>query len=335
LFEIAYYVEDTLGNYKKALELNKEYINLLKDATDLEVRKTISFLDAKYQAEKREAEITNLETLHSLQSVQLSRNRLWIILLLALLCLLLVASVLMGVNYRYKRKIAQQEIDLDKQKIQQLEKEQQLVATQAVLSGEETERRRLARDLHDGLGGMLSGIKLKLSNMKGNIILDSDTRKNFENAIESLDASVKEMRRVAHNLMPEVLVKYGLNEAISDFCSSIELGIDKKLDYRFYGEAIRIDRNFEVAMYRICQELINNAIKHAKANQILVQLVQEPYRLSLTVQDNGTGFDESIIDECKSVGLSSIKSRVKSLNGTLDIHSAPGKGTEIEIEFNV
>jgi two-component system NarL family sensor kinase len=330
---IAVHIEDTLGNYKKALDLNKEYNLLLVEATDLEVRKSISFLDAKYQAAKREAQISNLESQQKLQDIKLSRNRLWLVFLLVLLGLLLAATILVMINFRYKRKLALQEIDLNHQKIQQLEKEKQLIATQAVLSGEESERRRLARDLHDGLGGMLSGIKLKLSNMKGNFVLDSETRTNFENAIESLDASVKEMRRVAHNLMPEVLVKYGISEALGDFCSSINVADYCKIGYRFYGEAIRIDQNYEVAIYRIAQELLNNALKHAQASKILVQFVQETNRISLTVQDNGKGFDIKNIDINKGVGIGSIKSRVAALNGSIDINSALGKGTEIEVEF--
>ncbi len=333
--EVAFAVEDTLGNYKKALALNKEYIALLKEATDIEVRRSISFLDAKFQSEKREAQIAILETQHTLQAVQLSRNRLWIILLLALLCLVLVATVLMGLNYRYKRKIAQQEIDLDKQKIRQLEQEQQLIATQAVLSGEESERRRLARDLHDGLGGMLSGIKLKLSQLKGNFYLDEEGKLNFDRAIHSLDLSVVELRRVAHNLMPEVLIKYGLKEAVSDFCSTLNQGSAIDTEFKFYGAEKRVEQNLEITAFRIIQELVNNALKHSGAKKILVQLVQEEARLSLTVQDDGAGFDMSQVDESRSLGLSSIKSRVASLNGIIDIHSAQDKGTEIEIEFSI
>jgi signal transduction histidine kinase len=255
---------------------------------------------------------------------------------MTLVILLILALAGLAIKLiRDKKTIAEQRFLLEQEKVEKLKKESILIATQAVLSGEEIERRRLARDLHDGLGGMLSGIKLKLSNIKGTFVLDKESAKNFDNAIQGLDASVKEMRRVAHNLMPEVLVKYGLKEAINDFCSEFDASANKKLKFRFYGIPQRIDQNKEIGVYRIMQELVNNAIKHAEAGNILVQLVQETYRLSLTVQDNGKGFNVKIIDECKSVGLNSIKTRVKSLNGILDINSTPGKGTEIEVEFNL
>jgi signal transduction histidine kinase len=208
-----------------------------------------------------------------------------------------------------------------------------LVATQSVLTGEETERRRLARDLHDGLGGMLSGIKLKLTNMKGNFILDEKGKSDFENALEMLDKSVHELRQVAHNMMPEALIEFGLKDALGDFCSSIDNLRNIRLKFKFYGENIRAGQNIEIALYRIAQELVNNALKHSGASEILVDLVQEPERISLTVMDNGKGFDTNRINEFKGLGLSSLKSRVDALKGTMDILSEPGNGTEVRVEI--
>jgi two-component system NarL family sensor kinase len=332
--EIAILIEDTLGNYKKALIYNKEYDQLLKNTTDLEVRKTINFLDAKYQAEKREIQITNLESQQKIQLLRISRNRLWIILLIVLVCLLAAGSILMTLNYRYKKKITLQEVDLKKQKIIELEKERQIVAANAALQGEESERSRLARDLHDGLGGLLSGIKFKLNHIKGNFLLDNSSKTDFENTLELLDSSVKELRRVAHNMMPEALIKLGLKDAISDFCSEIS-NPTIQVDFRFYGENRRIDQKIEISSFRIIQELVNNALKHSEASQIVVQIVQEVERLSISVQDNGKGFDLKKIETNMGIGLSSIKSRVAAHNGTIDINTEPGKGTEIQVEFGI
>jgi len=229
--------------------------------------------------------------------------------------------------------LAEQASIISKQKIKELEQERLLVATQSVLTGEEKERRRLARDLHDGLGGMLSGIKLKLTSMKGNFILDEKGKSDFENALEMLDNSVGELRQVAHNLMPEALMKFGLKEALGDLCSSLDNLKDVAFKFRFYGENKRLEQTIEIALYRIAQELINNALKHSGASVILVDLVQDDNRISLTIEDNGTGFDTNKIPEFKGMGLNSLKSRVNALNGVFDITSKPGSGTDVRVEF--
>jgi len=164
--------------------------------------------------------------------------------------------------------------------------------------------------------------------MKGSLTIPEEQVKTFNSALEMLDNSIKELRRVAHNLMPESLMRYGLSAAIKDFCGSID-----KATYHFYGVEKRIDEKLEVAAFRIVSELVNNALKHANASKINVQLVQEQDRISLTVYDDGCGFDLKAIDKTKSVGLNSIEQRVVSFNGRIDILSEPGKGTEITVEF--
>ncbi|QQS52172.1 MAG: sensor histidine kinase [Bacteroidota bacterium] len=298
-----------------------KYVELSNEVNHEARIKEIAEMEVKFETEKKEKEIIQLTT----------EKKLRTIMMLSLAGFMLLGSVVAYFvlhNHKQKRIITEQ-------KYSELLKTQQLLATQAVLSGEETERRRLARDLHDGLGGMLSGIKLNLSNLKGNYFLDEEGKTNFDNAINSLDLSVTELRRVAHNLMPEVLLKYGLKEAVSDFCSTLSPGDAIQTEFRFYGIEVPVEQNLEITAFRIIQELVNNALKHSGAKKILVQLVQEESRLSLTVQDDGAGFDIQKIDNSRSFGLSSIQSRVASFNGIIDIHTAPGKGTEVEIEFEI
>ena len=151
--------------------------------------------------------------------------------------------------------------------------------------------------------------------------------------MEILDSSVKELRRVAHNMMPEALLKFGLKEALGDFCVEIDTP-QMKVGYHYYGEKMRLSQNIEIALYRIAQELINNALKHSNASEINVQLLVDYERASLTVQDNGQGFDLGATG-VTGFGLNSIRSRVAALNGIIDISSDKGRGTEIEIEFTI
>lgn len=185
------------------------------------------------------------------------------------------------------------------------------------LDSEIAERRRLARDLHDGLGGMLSVVKLNMYR-----------EDNLPKAKELLEQSMIELRRIAHHLMPEALHRYGLKASLEDFCNSVPA-----VKFRFYGEDVRLDKRFEVLIYHSAYELINNAIKYANAEIIHVQLVQDKYRVSLSVQDNGIGFDPLLTTE--GTGLESIKERITKIGGIMNIDSSPTKGTGIYIEITL
>ena len=204
-----------------------------------------------------------------------------------------------------------------------------------MIEGQEKERKRLAIDLHDGLGGRLSGISLNLSK------LDKDEpkeypKKQLRKMMKDLDDSLTELRGIARNLMPETLVKFGLQAALKDYCSSMT-GKDTKVMLQFYGSDKGIDLNQQVTMYRVIQELINNAIKHAKASEVLVQYIREGNQIDITVEDNGIGMaDQKIKEEgAKGMGLSNLQTRVAYLKGDLDFHSEENEGTTVNVHINI
>jgi two-component system NarL family sensor kinase len=181
----------------------------------------------------------------------------------------------------------------------------------------------------------LSGIKYSLNTMKGNMIMTSDNAQAFERSMDMLDSSIKEMRRVAHNMMPEALVKFGLDTALKDFCNDINQSGVLKVKYQSIGlENASIEQTAAITIYRIVQELINNTIKHAGANSALVQVAKNNNQITVTVEDNGKGFDTSILRIPAGIGWNNIRSRVEFLKGKLDIQSAPGEGTSVQIEFD-
>jgi len=314
-------------DYKNALEYYTKYMTLRDSIYNADKSKQMFELETKYQTEKKEKEILTL-------TYQKKRRNLFIILLVSAFIISALAGFYVIQRIHTKKIIAEQANKINEQKIKQLERDQQLIATQLVLQGEEAERSRLAKDLHDGLGGLLSGIKLTLSNMKGNVVLESESVSQFDKALGMLDSSIQELRRVAHNMMPEALVKFGLKEALSDFCHSIT---NKQIDINFqhFGLENRFDAKIEISMYRIAQELINNAFKHSHATTLLVQLIQEEGRINLSVQDNGKGFDTAILKTSKGAGIANIRSRVESLQGIFDLVSEPDKGTEVTVEFRL
>ena len=301
-------------------EFEKAYKHLisaseLKDSVFNESNaQNINFLEAKYQTEKKELRISALEKERKLyRFITLSGA-------FTLLLLLLIFYFMHSSNRRKKQ--------LAEQKIIQLEKEKQLVATQAVLDGETAERSRLARDLHDGLGGMLSAVKLNLFDMKHGVFIEAEDVSRFNKVMEMLDNSMQELRRVAHNMMPESLSRYGLKVALEDFCGSFN-----NVQFHFFGEEKRIDKSIEIALYRVVFELVNNAVKHSKADTINVQIIQQPNRISINVQDDGKGFDPE--EATKGAGLQNIRNRINSVGGTLNILSSKEEGTEIIIDIDL
>ena len=324
LADIAFATGDPAKGYAYELQCD-EYEQ--KHVTQV-LSKQSSDLEKKYETEKKETQIKKLEADKKVQDLTIQQKSTLNYILIGSAITLLIISLLSYRTYQQKKKIQQQ-------RIAELETQQQLTATEAVLKGEEQERTRLAKDLHDGLGGMLSGIKYSMNSMKGNLIMTPDNAQAFERSMDMLDSSIKEMRRVAHNMMPEALVKFGLNTALKDFCNDINQSGALKLNYQSIGmDNSTIDQTTSIAIYRIVQELINNTIKHAAAKKAIVQVTQSEDLLTLTVEDDGIGFDPVILQRVKGIGWSNIQSRVDFLKGTLDVQSGEGKGTSVHIELN-
>ncbi len=313
-------INESLGNYKVANEYCWKYTDL-KDTIDANERKTYALeLEKKYETEKKDQQLR-------LQRAELKQQSTYNYVLLGCGLALLLIAALFYRNYRNKQKLQQQ-------RITELETQQQLTATEAVLKGEEKERTRLAKDLHDGLGGMLSGIKFSLNTVKENLVMTPDNAQAFDRSIDMLDSSIKEMRRVAHNMMPEGLVKFGLDSALNDFCADINQSGALNIRYQSIGLAGSVINDLtSIGIYRIVQELVNNVIKHAAAKNVLVQVSKSNDAIFITVEDDGKGFDKKILEQTKGIGWTNIENRVEFLKGKLDVQSAPGQGTAVLIEL--
>jgi two-component system, NarL family, sensor kinase len=310
------------GKYKESYVYFEKYANLNDSILNSDRAKQFSDREAKYQSEKKDDQI-------KLQQSSIKQKRTLNYLLSIGAATLLIISLLSYRNYSHKQKLHQQRIG-------ELETEKQLTATEAVLKGEEQERTRLAKDLHDGLGGMLSGIKYSFSNMKNNLIMTPENNQAFERSMDMLDNSIKEMRRVAHNMMPEALIRYGLDKTLQDYITEINKSGMVNAVYQSMGmENKELDNTTSITIYRIVQELLNNVVKHAGARQVLVQLLSQGDKLVVNVEDDGKGFDTNIIKQVDGIGWKNIKSRIDFLKGKLDVQSASGKGTNVNMEFTI
>ncbi|MDR1644724.1 MAG: sensor histidine kinase [Tannerellaceae bacterium] len=302
-----------MGNTDRAISFFWKYNDLKNEYANTSYHQTTAEMEVKYETEKKEFRIASLE----------KARTLYIGLGTAITLIILLAFALLLNRHRLnlqKRRLAEQQIET-------LEQEKQLVATQAVLDGENAERSRLSRDLHDGLGCMLSIIKVNLKNMKSIAAMDLPDRERFAGAMDALDEAIDELRRIAHHIMPESLAREGLQASLDDFCRVVP-----GARFCYVGSERRLDYNMEILLYRCTYELVNNALKHAQATHIDVQLIIDRDLISLSVHDDGAGIPDTVVFAANS-GLNNIRARVTAAKGKLNIYSAPGQGTEISIEI--
>ena len=308
------------GRHQLAYEYYVRYKDLHDSAVNMQSKAFATELEKKYETGKKDNQLLR-------QEAEIQRKNIFNYVLIGGVLMVLIVASLSYRNYQQKRK-------LQEQRISELEAREKLTATEAVIKGEEQERTRLAKDLHDGLGGMLSGIKYSFNSMKGNLILTPENNQAFERSMDMLDSSIKEMRRVAHNMMPEALVKFGLDTALKDFCNDVNQSGALQVTYQSIGlEEPGIDQTTAITIYRIVQELVNNTMKHAAATSAIVQVSKSNGAISITVEDDGKGFDTQVLQRPAGIGWSNIQSRVEYLNGKLDSQSEPGKGTSVHIEL--
>ncbi|MBL4716377.1 MAG: hypothetical protein COC01_04360 [Bacteroidetes bacterium] len=204
----------------------------------------------------------------------------------------------------------------------------------ALMEGQEEERKRIARELHDGLGQLLTAAKLRI----GNIIPSKENKSSFQEMNNILEETISEVRRISNNLMPSVLVNFGLEASIRLLCENFSKNTSVNLTFQSSGLNKRLDSKIEVNIYRIAQELLNNSIKYAEASNISLQLLKENGSIKIVVNDDGQGFSINERNKVKPEfgnGINNIKDRVNLFNGKFKIKSSKGKGTEISAELFV
>lgn len=302
---------DSAFKYSKLHRLFKD--SLLKN--DNEER--IARLTTKFQTLKKEKLITEQ------QSALNKRN--YLIWGLSLLIFSIVIATL-SLYQRYKQK--------QSKKLQQAILLQQDLATKGILEAEEKERQRIAADLHDGIGQLLTAARLNLEGLKSKISLQTESDKaTYQKAFLLVDESCKEVRNVSHNIMPNSLIKFGLGNAVKDFIEKIE-SKQLSINLNIIGLNEKLDPNVELIVYRVIQEAINNVIKHSKANQLDLSIQRDSEGLSISIEDNGIGFNKSELQKKEGgIGMKNILARVEFLKGELDIDTKPGKGTLIAIHI--
>nr|WP_321236983.1 sensor histidine kinase [uncultured Psychroserpens sp.] len=314
-------LESKLGNHKKSNELLYNYLTYADSIHKSENRSLLTNADRKYKIEKKNKEIAEQQLELKEQETEIQKQDSQIIYMTGLALFLLVAGLLTWLVYQQKQKRKNQEILT-------LKREYQIKSLESLIEGEEKERFRIAKELHDGINGDLSAIKYKLSSL-----LEMNN-KVIKEAITMIDDSCEQVRAISHNLMPPSLENFNLVEATENYCDSINAVNKESVTFQFIGEDIQISKKAEVNAFRIIQELISNALKHAQAGEINVQLSNREGVVQITVEDDGKGFDQNNI-ESQGIGLSNIQSRADYLNAEIDlISNAQGTSCTIDIDLN-
>ena len=316
---------ESKGDFAKALECQKLQSSYRDSVLNEDLNSKITEMNTKYETEKKEKELISNKFELNNKEAEISSQKTKQNILIISIFIFMLFSYLFYTNYRHKQKVKFNEEMLIQQELR----------SKAIMQAEENERIRIARELHDGVGQQLSAVKLNMSSLQSSLELkDVDQKVMMQNAIEIINESVKEVRSVSHNMMPNALLKSGLEEAVTEFINRINSANRIKIGLDIHGFDERLENTIEVILFRVLQETINNIIKHSEATEVNVSIVKHDNELTMIVEDNGIGFDLNKIKE-KGIGFKNIQSRIDYLKGTLNIDSSVGKGTTIIVEFPI
>ncbi len=315
---------EAIGKIDNAYHHHKNYTYLKDSLSNEQVKTNMYQLDLKYRITQKDKELLEKQLMITRQESRIQKNNILIagavtgIVILSILLASLIRS------YRNKQR-------LQAEKIRTLQKEQEISQLKAIMHGEEKERARLARELHDGIGSQLAAIKMNFRAVTKDYP-GLEEIKPLVDIIDMIGNTANDVRSTAHNLMPDVLTRYGLSNALMLYCEQINKSGQLQTDLHLYGEIDELNDSFTLLLYRIVQELIQNIIKHAEANHAIIQIRKQDQQLRIVVEDNGKGFSAS--GTPSGTGLRQLAARIESVQGEMLIDSTEGKGTVIYIELN-
>jgi len=313
------------GRYKDAVNAMDSIVAIRDSLAGISKTTAYNQLELKYHTAEKDKELAQSQLLIARQQSKLTRKNIWIGAIAGGIFLLAIVVISYVRNVRSKEQ-------LQAEQIKSLQQENKIGTLNAVVHGEENERGRIARELHDGIGGMLAAAMMRLGTIKH----DHEEVTNsagYLDGMNMLDQMGDEIRKTAHNLMPGLLQKQNLADAVRSFCNYLQEKDGLKIDFQSYGRFDALPGDMKLNLYRVVQELLKNIKEHAAAQNALVQLMLNEHTLAITVEDNGKGFDTETVKN--GIGLHNVKTRVQNLGGLCTIESEQGRGTTVYIEFDL
>ncbi len=312
------------GNFANAYHHHKLYTQLKDSLGSQQVKTNIYQLDLKYRTTQKDKEILEKKLMITRQENRIEKKNIWIAVTATGVIVLSILLITLIRNNRNRQ-------NLQVEKIRALQREQEISQLKAIMLGEEKERTRLARELHDGIGSQLAAIKMNFTAVTKDypVLMEIGP---LQEIMDMIGNTATDVRNTAHNLMPDVLTRYGLSNALMLYCEQINKSGQLRTDLQMYGNINELSESFTLLLYRIIQEMIQNIIKHAQADHAVIQIRKQDQRLNIVVEDNGIGFRST--ETANGLGLRQLASRIESVQGEMLIDSAEGSGTVIYIELN-
>ncbi|MBX2827686.1 MAG: sensor histidine kinase [Flavobacteriaceae bacterium] len=328
LYKTTIITQEAAKNYKEAFEAKVTESNLRDSINTERMQRNIAELEVKFDTAKKEEQIAQQNLVIEKESRQ--KNQI-LLGLVALGLFSVLVFFFLRKRLKDQRTISAQKDAIQQQEIVELKQKNKLLALNSMIEGQEAERLRIAKDLHDSLGGLLSTVKAHFTTIQREI--EQLEQLNITGKTNDLiDEACLEVRRISHNMMPHALSISGLSGAVEDLAENLkEEGYEVTLEMSQVPS--EIDNTRKVMLYRLLQEIISNIRKHAEAKTILIQLLGHKNEIHLIVEDDGKGFQLNVAEENGGLGLKSINSRVEFLDGKIHWDTQPGQGTTISINI--
>ncbi len=318
------------GRFRQATEYQNRYIEY-NDSLSAGIREGMD-LQLQLGEEQKMVVMSKLET------TRVRMKALWTygIIAFIVMWLLLGLAVMWSYLNRQKRRIAEQDALAVRQDALQKIRIKEMEANQMRLESEEATRNRIGKELHDGLGSMLSTVKLYFSSVDAKLEhVQGESRQQYLKANQLLDEACAQVRSISHEMMSAMLVQFGLKAQLESLAEAIRDSGQLKVELATHGLKDRLATRQEFNIYRIVQELVNNVIKHAGATRVSIQVNRFDKMINVMVEDNGMGFDPEEARIKGGMGLKNLESRVHELDGTIHFDSKVEKGTTVAIDIPV
>ncbi|QQR87319.1 MAG: sensor histidine kinase [Flavobacteriales bacterium] len=322
---------EAMGRCPEALE-QAAYMNYLDDSLQkARFSDRMALADVRFETERKEHRIAEQQQALELAAAEDRRKNVQRVALVAAVLAATVIALLLWRTLRERQRTAAQERIVHQQRVDELMRRSELDALNAMMEGQEKERDRLAKDLHDRLGSMLSAIKHQVGALEGEVHqVRQDQSLQYGKVNRLLDEAVGEVRRISHDMITVTLARFGLVKAMEDLCDSVRVHGRLAVELNMHGLEQRMERSREITVYRIVQELISNVLKHAQATELSVGITRVPGRISVIVSDDGRGFDPNSV--AHGIGLDNVRARAASIGAVVRIDSTPGRGTTVSVE---
>lgn len=340
-------VYEALGNSKKAYEYRLKF-EIIKDSLDnVEKSRQIAELREVYESEKKDEQITQLELENevvnakseanaALADKQRSEKLIFIITALAFL----VLAIILYLYFRQRLALTKLKVKEEKEghikAVNELMVQQQTKTLEAMVEGQEKERKRIAKELHDHFGSLMAAVKVNLMAVAEDNFITQENNEQMKNLSILVDKACEDIRSLSHSMNIGISENFGLLPALKDLAYSISQAERVQVQFHASNFTQELDLATEVTAYRLVQELVSNALKHAKASKITIQLTCFDNILNLIVEDNGIGFDANhLMENSLGIGLKSIQSRIADMQGDFQVDSRIGKGTTVIIDLPI